>query len=125
MLHRVPALLEAASADLAEVGIEAREEGFPRPTTISLETAARLLRELVSLSPRRYEVYPMPDGEIALHGGGRGSSVILCCEPQGGVVCRVNLEGAHRRAAYDDAAHLPDAFVREALEQLDRTTPPG
>lgn len=123
MLQPAPALLRAASADLAEVEVEALEEGYPRPTRLSRETAARLLRALYSISPRRYEAYPMPYGEIALHGGARGRSVILYCKPHGGVLCMVNLEGAHRRAAYADAALLPDAFVREALEDLDRTTP--
>lgn len=123
MPRPAPALLSAAAADLAEVEVEALEEGFPRPTRLSLETAERLLRDLYSLSPRRYEVYPMPDGEIALPGGARERSVVLYCEPQGGVLCLVNIEGAHRRAAFDDAALLPDAFVREALEELDRTTP--
>ena len=123
MPRPAPALLSAAAADLAEVEVEALEEGFPRPTRLALETAERLLRDLYSLSPRRYEVYPMPDGEIALPGGARGRSVVLYCEPQGGVLCLVNIEGAHRRAAFDDAALLPDAFVREALEELDRTTP--
>lgn len=123
MLQQAPALVAAAGADLAEVESEALEEGFPRPTKLSLETATRLLRNLYSLSPRRYDAYPMPDGEIALHGGARGRSVILYCRGDGGVLCLVNLEGAHRRAAYDNPAPLPDAFVREALEDLDRKGP--
>ena len=47
--------------------------------------------------------------------GGHGRSVLLLCDSEGGALCLVNMNGAHRRARYSDADLLPDGFVREAL----------
>ena len=108
--------LRDALRDLEGARDEAREEGFPAPSDAALGNARRLLRAMYRMLPRRFEVYPMPDGEIAIHvPGGPGRSVILLCEPDGGALCLVNVDGKHRRARYADARGLPDGFVREAL----------
>ena len=113
--------------DLREAKDEALEEGFPVPSEIALENAERLLREMYLISPRRYEVYPTPDGEIAIDApGGYGRSVLLLCDSEGSALCLVNMNGNHRRAHYDTTNTLPDGFVREALielEQWDHKTP--
>ena len=113
--------LREALQDLDEAGDEAREEGFPAPSDTASGNARRLLRAMYRILPRRFEVYPMPDGEIAIDvPGGRGRSVILLCEPDGGALCLVNMNGRHRRARYTDPHDLPDGFVREALEELEQ-----
>lgn len=113
------ALLKDALCDLAEAKIEAREEGFPLPSDIALENAERLLEDMYRIAPRRFEVYPTPDGEIAIGApGGHGRSVLLLCASDGGALCLVNLSGAHRRARYSTADTLPDGFLREALADL-------
>ena len=113
--------------DLREAKDEALEEGFPVPSEIALENAERLLREMYLISPRRYEVYPTPDGEIAIDApGGYGRSVLLLCDSEGSALCLVNMNGNHRRAHYDTTNTLPDGFVHEALielEQWDHKTP--
>ena len=113
--------------DLQEATDEALEEGFPVPSEIALENAERLLREMYWISPRRFEVYPTPDGEIAIDApGGHRRSVLLLCDSEGGALCLVNMNGNHRRARYDTTNTLPDGFVREALielEQWDHKTP--
>ena len=64
--------------DLQEAKDEALEEGFPVPSEMALENAERLLREMYLISPRRFEVYPTPDGEIAIDApGGHGRSVFV------------------------------------------------
>lgn len=65
----------------------------------------------------------MSDGEIAPHGGRRGCSVVIYCEPKGGVLCMVNVDGAHRRVAHGDPALLLGAFLREVLEEFGRKEP--
>ncbi|MYD60045.1 MAG: hypothetical protein F4W91_03295 [Gemmatimonadetes bacterium] len=119
--------LYAALHDLQEATDEALEEGFPVPSELALENAERLLREMYLISPRRYEVYPTPDGEIAIDApGGYGRSVLLLCDFEGSALCLVNMNGNHRRAHYDTTNTLPDGFVREALielEQWDHKTP--
>lgn len=115
-----------AARDLEEVIEEAREEGFPVPSDCALKYARTILYAVYELSPRRYEVYPTPDGEVAIDApGGFGRSVLLLCESDGGALCLVNMNGSHRRARYSDAKMLPDGFVREALAELDRRYEPA
>ena len=113
--------LNDALRDLREARDEARNEGFPQPAKIALENAERLLREMYGISPRRFEVYPTPDGEIAIDvPDGQGRSVILLCDSEGGALCLVNLNGNHHRARYSTTETLPDGFVHEALGDLKR-----
>ncbi len=111
--------LRAALDDLLQASQEAREEGFPVPSELALANARYLLRAAFKYARRRYEVYPTPDGEIAIDAsGGRGRSVLLLCGSDGGVLCLVNMNGKLRRARFSDAVSLPDGFVCEALDEL-------
>ncbi len=106
--------------DLEGAAEEAREEGFPQPSQLALKNTKCLLQDLYRLRPSRLEANPTPDGEIALIApGGRGQSVLVLCDSDGGLQCSVNLNGQHRRARYSTAATLPDGFVREAFRDLD------
>ena len=118
--RRFPVELVNALEDLQNAPDEANEEGFPAPSDIAVENADRLLREMYRISPRRFEVHPTPDGEIAIDApGGRGRSVLLLCDSEGGALCLVNMNGNHRRARYSTTERLPDGFVREALAELE------
>ena len=113
--------LRDALNDLDDAAMEAREEGFPVPSDLALANAHRLLLAMHKLSPRRFEVYPTPDGEVAIDApGGRGRSVLLLCESDRGALCLVNMDGRHSRARYSDTGSLPDGFVREALDEVAR-----
>lgn len=117
-----PSELRDALTDLNEAREEAREEGFSPPSQLAIENATRLLQEMYSILPHRFEVYPMPDGEIAIDApGGYGRSVVLLCYSDGGALCSVNIDGNHRRARYSNADTLPDGFLREALDELVRS----
>ena len=110
-----------ALRDLDQAKDEAREEEFPVPAGKALGNARRLLHAMHRISPRRFEVYPTPDGEIAIDApGGPGRSVLLLCDSDGGALCLVNMNGAHRRARYSDTRKLPDGLVREALSELEQ-----
>lgn len=110
-----------ALRDLSEVTAEAREEGFPKPSNMALTNARRLLQAMYRISPRRFEVYPTPDGEIAIDAPDKPEhSVLLLCDSAGGGLCLVNVAGRHRRARYSNARLLPDGFIREALTELAR-----
>ena len=111
--------LRDALCDLDQAKDEAREEDFPVPSDKALNNARRLLHAIYKILPWRFEVYSTPDGEIAIDvPGGFGRSVILLCDSGGGALCSVNMDGAHRRARYEDTCMLPDGFVREALMEL-------
>lgn len=118
--------LRDALCDLNGVPDEAREEGLPVPSDTALRNAQRLLHDMHRISPRRFEIYPTPDGEVAIDApGGFGRSVLLLCDSHGGALCSVNMDGAHRRARYSDSRRLPDGFVREALAELERQDTPA
>lgn len=110
--------LRAALSDLDEAVTDAAEEGFPRPTGDAIQSARRLLTQMYAITPRRFEVYPTVDGEIALDLPNERGSVILLCDSQGGALCLVNANGVQRRARYSTVTSLPDGFVREALIEL-------
>lgn len=111
--------LRKALRDLDVAEREALEEGFPAPSYLALENARRLLLAIYKIARRRFEVYPTPDGEVAIDApGGPRRSVLLLCDSNGGVLCLVNANGKHRRARYSDTESLPDGFVREALTEL-------
>ena len=113
--------LRDALDDLDEAAAEAGEEEYPIPSDLALANARRLLLAMYKLSPRRFEVYPTPDGEVAIDAPGRrGRSVVLLCDSDGGALCLVNMDGRHRRARYSDTGSLPDGFIREALDELAR-----
>ncbi len=113
--------LDQALKDLLATTSEASKEGFPLPSDKALNNAEHLLKEMYVISSRRYEVYPTPDGEIAIDApGGYGSSVILLCGSDGGALCLVNMNGQHRRARYSSIETLPDGFLREALAELEQ-----
>lgn len=119
-MERFQVRLAHALRDSGEVRDEARAEGFPTPTDLAIKNANRLLKDVYRLSRHRFEVYPMPDGEIAIDASdGQGSSVLLLCDSEGGALCLVNLAGKHRRARYSSTYALPDVFVREALAELE------
>lgn len=111
--------LRDARRDLMAAREEAEEEGFAVPSCTAHEIAGRLLHAMYAVWPRRFEVYPTPNGSIAIDApDGQGRSVIVLCESTGGVLCSVNMNGSYRQARYDDAGGLPDGFVREALHDL-------
>ena len=111
--------LADALADLRASPNEAKEEGLPIPSHKALQNGEHILREMHRIWPRRFEVYPMPKGEIAIDApSGTGRSVIVLCDSQGGALCSVNLNGGHRRAHYSDARVLPDGFLRDAISDM-------
>ena len=118
--HPDNANLLLALTDLQDVSDYAREEGFPIPSDAAIDSAERLLRDIHAITPLHLEVYPTPDGEIAVHvPNGRGRSVMLLCGSDGGALCMANLESGHRRKRYATADALPDKFLRRAFVDLE------
>ena len=115
-------LVEEALDDLRSSREEAQEEDFPTPSPNAIANAERLIKQMHAISQRRLEVYPTPDGEIAIDApNGRGRSVLVLCDSEGGALCLVHLDGNHRRARYSTAMDLPDGFLHKALADLDRS----
>ena len=112
----LPTELSDALNDLRGSSEEAREEGYPTPSDLALSNAERLLNAMYRISQCRFDVYPTPDGEIAIDTpNSDGQSVLLLCEPDGGALCLANLRDGHRSNSYQNADALPDNFLRESL----------
>ena len=111
--------LSGALNDLRGAVEESSEEGFQTPSQAALSNAKRLLKEMYKVVPRRFEVYPTPDGEIAIDApDGHGSSVLLLCDSRGGALCLVNLNGHHQHKSYAVNEVWLDRFLHEALRSL-------
>ncbi len=114
----VPELNDALE-DLRECQDEAREQDFPIPTETALNNAERLLKTMFNILPRRFEVYPMPNGAITIQASKAPKIAIsVLCEPDGGALCLVSAPDHSRRAWYSTANILPDGFLYEALSAL-------
>jgi len=114
--------LRAALHDLRESVAESQEEGFTPPSIATFASAERLLCRIYQIGPRRFEIYPTPDGEIVVDAPcGFGRSMLLLCQPNGTTLCMVNMDGEHQRKRYDNLTEWPDDFVQTAVKSL--TTP--
>lgn len=110
--------LEEALKDLRAAPKEATDEGYLQPTKLALANAGRILRQMNALLPTRFEVYPTPDGEVAIVAPGARRSVMVLCDSNGGALCMVNMGGEHWRARHSTASSLPDRTLRDALSSL-------
>ena len=115
----MPAELAEALEELDDVTAYAEEIEVETPSATAFDNARRLLKAMYRISPRRYSVYPMPDGYIAIDArGGKGRIAVVMCGSDGGVLCLVTVERERRRARYSSARDLPDGFIHEALANL-------
>ena len=110
-----------ALADLEESPDEAREEGYAPPTETAMKNARRLLERMYALRSCRYEVYPTRDREMCIYIPEGRRSVLVTCDPDGGVHCSTSLEKGHSRTYYDRdyVADPPPSFLVETLAALD------
>ena len=118
-----PSELQNALDDLANVREEAQIEQFPIPPQLLVDEAERLIRDMYSFYPSRFEVSADPDGAIAIDvRDGTGQWVLLLCEPDGDALVLTNLEiGERQRYPLED--EMLDGFLRDALGQLKTETP--
>lgn len=112
--------LADALEELEQVDQEAAEEGFPLSNELSRGNARRILKELAREPYPAPTVYPTENGEIAILFQKRRAQagVLILCEQDGSGACFSTIAGKKRRARYDDASDLPDAFVLSELGKL-------
>ncbi len=111
--------LAQALDELDQVVDEAKSEGYEIPSSIAIINAKCIIERMYDNLLHPFQVYPMPDGEVAIDvTNDEGSSVLILCRSDGGTLCFVNINGNQRRAHYSDSDALPDGFMREAFEEL-------
>lgn len=110
-------LLEAIR-DLGDVTLEAEEEGYRLPSDTAISNARVALGMMYRIHARRYEVYPMPDGEVAVDAPERGSSVMVICDSEGGIRYLQNVKGKQEYVCYRSLQSLPGSRLKEGLEAI-------
>ena len=104
---------------LDQIVDEAESEGYEIPNSTAIDNAEYIIKRIYDEFSHPFQVYPMPDGEVAIDVTDEdGSSVLILCCPDGGTLCFVNINGNQRRAHYSNSDALPDGFMHEALEEL-------
>ena len=99
----------------------ADETDCPRPTNAARETARRLAFSAHRRYSRYYAIYPTSEGGVAVQTRIRkGAALLIDCEPDGSVAILFGIDDRQRNAEYNpqSAKLLPDAFFRDALDEL-------
>lgn len=112
-------LLKEAIRDLDNARLEAAEEGYRRPSQLAISNARGILDQMYRVRARRYEVYPMPDGEIAIDAPVDGSSIVIVCDSEGGVLYLRNASGEQESVRYQSLSQLSENKLREDLVRLE------
>lgn len=117
----VPVPIQRYALDtLAAIDDEAAEEGYPPPSEVAKRNAGRVLAWLAKAHSRDLDVYPTEDAEVAVDvAGAKGCGVLVLFGSAGGATCFVTMNGDNRRARYKDGGRLPDAFLKEAMAELE------
>lgn len=120
--------LAAALNDLNECIEEAREEGYPEPTSKALSAAEGILQRIGRLKMKipRPNVYPTEDNEIDLffRRGDVGAAVLVLIDADGGGACFSNVGGL-RRARHEEVDDLMIETIELELRRLSRLAAPS
>lgn len=109
--------------DLDDARSEAREEGFPIPSETAVRNARSLLRRMYEILPRRFEVYPTPDGEIAIDvPGDPDHSALILLASDGGAQYFGYFDGKRHFVQLPDAGNIADEFLQTALAAINRSS---
>lgn len=103
---------------LSNLDEDAENEGVELASNVRAE-AERVLRALPSL-PDDTDVYARDDGKVAIEVlRNPGAIFVLQCEPEGGALCIVVLDGLARTLRYDaSSSQIPDCFVEQGLQEV-------
>ena len=108
-----------AIEELEHIDDEVTEEALPEIHADTRKHARRMILALEN-QPIAPTVYPTTDGEVALYfkSPSAASSILILVGNDGQATCFSYINGKNRRAQYDDAADLPDAFVKAQVRAL-------
>lgn len=111
--------LEAALNDLTEIESEARDAGYETPSSLAISGARYVVQAMHRIRSLRFHIYPMPDGEVAIDGGERGTRIGVFCYPDGEVQYVGWINGECVEEQSSEARHIPSDFLRRALSELE------
>ena len=111
--------LEAALDELESIVEAAEEDDCLKPTPLAIENADFLVKALYNISPRRYDIYPMSEGEIVIDGGNGGRRIGVFCYPDGRVLYVGWVDDVRQKVSKDGVDDVPGEFLNQTLTQLD------
>ena len=111
--------LESSLNDLKEVLSLAEKEESPTPSQDLITKAKALLEIVHSKAPRKYMVYLMPDGDIAIDARGVGTDgALIALNTNGTVCCSGEKDGHHWHLDYHDSNPLDYPNLLRKLNEL-------
>ena len=112
--------LRDALQDLARLPQSALEDGDEAPFHTAMTNGRHLVRRMYRYLPRRYEVYLMSNGGVAIDSASvNGKRVVILCNSDGSVQRLVSPRSLHLSKSHPNALSVPDSFLQEALDELD------
>ena len=106
--------------DLSEVLEEAEEKGYQIPTETAISEAKRLLVTMYEIAPRRFEVYPMPEGEVTIDATNEnGHYLMLLIASDGSARGLSNSANGRSRRHFNSISDIPHEFLRESMLDID------
>jgi len=112
--------LKEVVEEWGQIDAEAAEEGFSPVSESAKQNALNIVKGLAKGPYPQPVIYPTADGEVAIlfQQKKTKSGVLILCDGSGGGSCFSTIGGKNQRARYDDAADLPDEFIRDQLLKL-------
>ncbi len=124
-LYDPPELVEALR-DLHKLRRVAEEDGDVLPEKEALDRAESLLRAMFQVPSQSYDVYPLPDGDIAIDADTpRGTKVVIVSDHDGSARCLTYIDGQSDSREYGDPSVIPDSFIKEALTRASEQVLPS
>ena len=115
-----PSQLQSALDDLSEVIEEAEEKGYQIPSKTAISEAKRLLETMYEIAPQRFEVYPMPEGEVTIDATNEnGHYLMLLIANDGSARCLINSAGGRSRRHFNSTEDIPHEFLSESMLEID------
>lgn len=119
-VSQTPPELADALDDLSEVIEEAEEKGYQAPTETAINAAKRLLETMYVIAPQRFEVYPMPGGEVTIDAKNQaGQYLMLLIANDGSARSLTNSASGRSRRNFASTDDIPSEFLRETLLETD------
>ncbi len=109
-----------ALEDLSEVLDEAEEKGYQVPSEMAVSKAKSLLETMYEIAPQRFEVYPMPQGEVTIDATDEnGHYLMLLIASDGSARSLINSANGRSRRHFASTDDITTEFLRDTFLEID------
>ena len=106
--------------DLSEVIEEAEEKGYQSPSEMAVSEAKSLLEMMYEIAPQRFEVYPMPQGEVTIDATNEnGHYLMLLIASDGSARSLTNSASGRSRQHFASIDDVTSEFLRDTFLEID------